>query len=414
MPAISPAVPKPDHIPEALVYDFDYLADPDVVKNAHERALEIVREAPPIFWTPRHGGHWVLKGYNAVFEGQRDTARFSNSPMTFDQMQALNANLPDDKKLFFSAPISFDPPQHAVYRGPLLAAFSPKAIAALKDDIRALAAELIESIKPAGKCEFMMAVAEPLPVTIFLRIFGLPSERQREYRDIVKEYFLATDLSPEASQARARQVADVLHDTIMDRKENPQGDLISMLWQAEFNGQTATLYDMENYCVMLFIAGLDTVMNGMGLGVCHLANNLEFQQRLRANPAEVPAATEELLRRYTFTLPVRFAREDVEFQGVQFKKGEMALVFLPGADLDPTVFTDPEQFIMGREDVTHIAFGAGPHRCLGSHLARIELNILYEEMLSRLPEFRIDPDNPTYYHGGFVWGPEKLHLVWDI
>lgn len=412
-PQRSPAAERPAHIPESLVYDFDFHADPGIIDNPHDHALKLVREAPPIFWTPRNGGHWVIKSHKAVFEASRDIEAFSSSPIPFDDIQAINASLPHKEKIFIPAPISFDPPHHAVFRSPLQSVFSPKAMAAIKEDIRALASELIEAIKPAGQCEFMMAVAEPLPVTIFLRLFGLPVERQRQYRDLVKVFFSATSRDPADVHALLRKVADIMSDTIAERREQPQDDVISMLWKAEFNGQPATLYDIENYCVMLFVAGLDTVMSGMGLGVCHLARDRELQARLRANPAEISVASEELLRRYTFTLPPRYVAVDCEFQDVTLKKGEWALLFLPAADLDPDAFEHADEFNIDRENKTHIAFGAGIHRCLGSHLARLELNILYEEMLARLPEFRLDPDKPPTYHGGNVWGPETLHLRWD-
>lgn len=258
----------------------------------------------------------------------------------------------------------------------------------------------------------MRAVAEPLPVTIFLRIFGLPVERQRQYRDLVRVFFTGPSKDPLDMHNRLREVADIMNDTILERRDNPQDDVISMLWQSEFEGQPATLYDIENYCVMLFVAGLDTVMSGMGLGVCHLASDPQLQARLRASPEQIPTAAEELMRRYTFTLPPRYIAEDGEFQGVHFKKGEHVLLFLPAADLDPAAFEHADQFDMDRSSKPHIAFGVGPHRCLGSHLARMELNIMYEEMLARLPEFRLDPDQPPRYHGGNVWGPETLHLVW--
>ena len=118
------------------------------------------------------------------------------------------------------------------------------------------------------------------------------------------------------------------------------------------------------------------------------------------------------MRRYTFTLPPRRVAKDIVFEGVAMRKEERAVLCLPAADLDPAVFDRPEQFDLGR-DKPHIAFGAGPHRCLGSHLARIELQVLYEEMLARLPAFRIDPEKPVRYHGGHVWGPDELHLVWS-
>jgi cytochrome P450 len=412
---LSPAVIKPDHVPASLVYDFDFYADPGMINDAYARVLEIVKEAPPIFWTPRNGGHWILRGHAAVFNASRDTDSFSNAKVPYEQIQAMIAAMPEGMpKPLIPAPITYDPPQHSIYRTPLQKAFSPKAMLALKDDIRALAAELIEQVKPNGHCEFISTIAEPMPVTVFLKMFGLPVEMQKEYRALVKEHLAATDFDPQAMQKRLRKVAAIMEGPILERRDNPKNDIISMLWQSTFEGRPATLLDLENYCVMLFLAGLDTVMNGMGLGARHLAAHPELQAELRANPKLVGDATEELLRRYTFTLPPRFVAKDMEFEGIPMKKGEMAVLFLPAADLDPTEFPSPGEFNLARESKTHIAFGAGPHRCLGSHLARLELQVLYEEMLIRLPEFRIDPAKPVRYHGGPVWGPDELHLIWDV
>ena len=132
-----------------------------------------------------------------------------------------------------------------------------------------------------------------------------------------------------------------------------------------------------------------------------MANNPKLQAELKADPSKVPSATEEILRRYTFTLPPRFVAKDTAFHGITMKKGEKAVLLLPTADLDESEYTSPEGFNLARENV-HIAFGAGPHRCLGSHLARVELNILYEEMVKRLPEFKLDPSKDVQYHGGPV------------
>lgn len=409
---LSPAAPRPDHVPAALEYDFDFYFDPGLIEKGHDRVLEVVKEAPPVFWTPRHGGHWIMRGHQAIFDASRDYESFSNSPFSPEELKEIIDSLPPDHpKPMIPTPITLDPPVHTTYRMPLQRAFSPKAMNAIAKDIRALAGELIDKQKPLGKSEVMHAIAEPLPVTVFLQIFGLPVEHQTEYRALVKEHLGSTDFDPAASQARLRKVADIMRDTILERQKNPKDDLISLLWSSSFDGQPATLVDLENYCVMLFVAGLDTVMNGMGLGMLHLAKDQALQAELRANPEKIAATTEEILRRYTFTLPPRFVAKDLEFEGVQMKKGEKVVLMLPGADLDPAEFKSPEDFNIARE-VGHIAFGAGPHRCLGSHLARIELNILYEEMLSRLPTFKIDPDKPVRFHGGPVWGPEKLHLVW--
>jgi cytochrome P450 len=301
-----------------------------------------------------------------------------------------------------------------MFRAPLLSVFSPKAMLALTDDIRALAVELIGAVKDQGYCEFMSAIAEPLPVSIFLKLFGLPVERQAEYRALVKEQMAATnDFDAERAQARLRRVADVMGEAIRDRLAEPRGDILSLLGQATYDGRPAEAFDLECYGVMLFLAGLDTVMNGMGLGLRHLADHPELQARLRADPKLIPDVTEELLRRYTFTLPPRLVTHDLEFDGVEMKRGELAVLFLPAANLDETEFSDPARFDIARTDKAHIAFGTGVHRCLGSHLARIELQVLYGELVSRLPEFRIDRSKPLRYHGGPVWGPDELHLRWD-
>lgn len=413
--SLSPAVSKPEHVPASAVYDFDYFADPRMIENSHERVLEIVREAPPVFWTPRNGGHWIIAGHAAVFQASRDPQSFTVEGRAFEEIQRIKATLPPGApEPLVALPNSVDPPHHATYRGPLQAVFSPKAMIAMKSQIAELAAELIEAVKPHGRCEFMSAVAEPLPVTVFLKLFGLPVDRQLEYRAVVKEHFTSRDIDPTSTQRRLREVADIMRDTIIERRENPADDIISLLWRTEFNGKAATLNDLENYCVMLFLAGLDTVMNGMGLGVCHLAENSQLQADLRARPELIPEATEEMIRRYTFTLPVRWIRQDTVLEGAPMKKGERALLFLPAADLDPSEFPNPEAFDLARENKVHIAFGGGPHRCLGSHLARIELQTLYEELLSRLPPFERDLEEPLRYHGGHVWGPDELHLVWPL
>lgn len=412
---MSPEAPKPDHVPDSLVYDFDFFADPKLLASGHDRALELIKDAPPVFWTPRQGGHWVLAGHSAIFDASRDADTFSNAMVSYEQIQEIQASLPEDApKLLIPAPITYDAPHHAVYRSPLQKAFSPKVMAESKDTIRNLAIELIDAVKDKGRCEFIADVAEPMPVVFFLKIFGLPPEKYPEYRALVKEHFAEnSDKDPGRIQARLRKVADVMHDTIMDRKENPKDDLISLLWQSTFNGKPATQADLENYAVMLFTAGLDTVVNGMGLGAVHLAKDQELQAELRAHPEKIPQATEEILRRYTFTLPPRFLAKDAEFHGIEMKKGEMALLMLPTADLDGKEYPQPEKFDLNREGKAHIAFGAGAHRCLGSHLARIELNIVYEELLARVPQFRLDPTKEIDYHGGHVWGPEEVHLIWD-
>ena len=411
---LSPAVPKPAHIDDSSVYDFDSFRDPRYLENPHDRIAEMIRDAPPIFWTPRNNGHWMIIGHEQVFKASRDWDSFSSEFVPQDKIQAMMAAMPPGSPhIPQPLPINIDPPAHTKFRAPLNSTFSPKAVLALKDDIRALAAELIEGIKHKGHCDFMAEVAEPMPVQVFLKMFGLPLDRQAQYRAIVKDHLSNPHADAKQAMQRLRKICDVMHDTLVERRDNPQDDVISLLWKTEIDGQPTTMDDMENYCVVLFIAGLDTVMNGIGHGVRHLAAHPELQAELRANPKLIVEAAEELLRRYTFTVPPRIVAKDLEFEGVTMKQGERAFLFLPAADLDPREFANPEMFDLKRESKVHIAFGTGPHRCLGSHLARVELQVLYEELLARMPEFRLDPARPIRFHGGHVVGPETLDLLWD-
>lgn len=412
--ALSPAVARPSHVTDAAFYDFDLHADPAFLVDPHARILDLLKNAPPVFWTPRNGGHWMLIGHAANFEASRDTEGFSSEVIPQKQIQAMLAQRPAGSPHMPQPwPINIDPPLHTAYRAPLNKVFSPKAIMALRDSIRELAIELIENMKPKGSVDFITEVAEPLPVQVFLKMFGLPVERQHEYRAVVKEHMAGhANMDPRAVMMRLLKVTAIMRETLLDRKENPKDDIISMLWQAGIGGKPTTMDDMENYCVVLFAAGLDTVVNGMGLGVRHLATHPELQRQLRADPSLVSAASEEMLRRYTFTVPPRRVNKDMTFHGADLKSGDRAMLFLPAADLDAKEFEQPEQYELKREKV-HIAFGAGPHRCLGSHLARAELNIMYEELLARIPEFRLVEDKPLRFHGGHVIGPEALWIRWD-
>jgi cytochrome P450 len=141
--------------------------------------------------------------------------------------------------------------------------------------------------------------------------------------------------------------------------------------------------------------------------------NPDLQDRLRADPSLIVEAAEELLRRYTFTIPMRRIAQDTELGGWPMKTGEWLALYLPGADLDAREFEAPETFDLSRENKVHIAFGAGVHRCLGAHLARVELQVLYQQMLTRLPPFRLDPDRPATFHSGNIIAFDSLPIRWD-
>jgi cytochrome P450 len=409
-----PAVDKPDHIPESAVYDFDMFLDDSLLTDPHERVRQMLRDLPSVFWTPRNFGHWVAIGHEEVFEAARNTENFSNEYMPADVIAMIEAmQPPGTRRTPQQKPIAMDPPDHGKYRAPLQRAFSPKAIAARTEEVRTLANSLIDAVIDQGHCDFIAAIAEPLPVQIFMRMMGLPIERLAEFRRLVHEFVAPGMTNPMEIFRRQRLIADAMNDVILARKDNPKDDLISLLWSTEIDGKPMDIDLMEDYCNLLFVAGLDTVINGMGYGIRHLANDQATQQALRANPKLIPEALDEVLRRYTFTIPPRRAAKDVVLGGQSIKAGEFIMLYLPAADLDPHVFKSPEIFDLNREQKTHIAFGAGPHRCLGSHLARLELEVLYTEVLQRLPTFRLDADKPVKFRGGNILAIDSLPIRWD-
>lgn len=413
--AMGQAVRKPEHVPDAVFYDFDMFRDAGLRASPHDRLLELIRDAPKIFWTPRNGGHWVFLGQKAVADAARDTNSFSNEAIPHEQLQAMLARLPQGTPhVPVPYPLMLDPPRHQKYRQPLLRVFSPKTVLGLQHSIRSLACALIDKIAGEGACEFMSAVAEPLPVQIFLRMFGLPLEMMPDYRALVKENFAQQGNSSQAEgMLRLMKVTAIMREEVLARREHPRDDIISLLWSLEIDGKPTTLEDIENYAVLLFIAGLDTVTNGMGYAAWHLARDQQLQTRLRAQPGLIPQALEEMLRRYSFVVVPRRVAKDLLFMGLQMKRDDRVQLHLPAANLDADAFAEPAAYQLNRESHAHIAFNAGPHRCLGSHLARVELQIFYEELLARIAQFRLDPARPPSYLCSQILGIDKLYLVWN-
>lgn len=411
--ATAAAAERPAHVPETVVYDFDMMSDPALLRDPHQRLLELLAKAPPIFWTPHNGGHWVFVSHQANFDAARDVETFSSELLPQELIQKfLDEMPPGTPRIAQPFPINLDPPLHGKYRVPIQSVFSPKTINTMKTDIRSLANELVDQFIDRGHCEFMSEMAEPMPVKVFLKMMGLPLERMAEYRALVKKQMTLREGDPEAL-AHVNRIVEGMRDVIEARRPEPRDDIISMLWSLQIDDQPISQEEVENYSLLLFIAGLDTVMNAMGYGVKHLASDAALQAELRDQPELIAEAVEELLRRFSFVAPIRYLGKDTEFHGVTMKSGERVRLMLPSANLDASAFEAPEQFNLQREAKTHIAFNAGPHRCLGSHLARVELQILYETLLQRLPPFRIDPQQPPSFHGGQIFGLNDLQLVWN-
>lgn len=390
----------PSHIPPEMVLDFDLFGQDPLFEEDLYKGLEgLAAEQRDIFYTPRNGGAWIVCGHKATFDAARDTELFSNSPLhRYDIPQEM-----------IQIPISIDAPAHTAYRQVLMKAFAPKVVGGLEPAIRALTHELIDEILAKGSCDFVKDVSEPLPVLIFMRLMGFPESYLPQFRSWILKAISEPD--PAQRQLVWDEVLKITAVLLEERQAEPQDDLMSRLIAAEIDGRPPTFAELQSYCLMLFNAGLDTVVNGMSLAFHHLAMDQDLQARLRADPSGINDAIEEILRRYTFTSPPRFITRDADFMGAPLRKGDFVILLLPAANLDPRAFQAPTEVRPEREE-THIAFNSGPHRCVGSHLARLELRVLYEVWLERVPQFRLG-DTPWTYHTGFVFSVDSLPLRWD-
>ena len=192
----------------------------------------------------------------------------------------------------------------------------------------------------------------------------------------------------------------------------PTDDFMSFVTQAEVAGRKMTSHEVKAMSILILVAGLDTVAAALGFDFLHLARKQDEQALLRAEPKRIVLAAEELLRAYSTITPTRKATCDVELGGVLIKQGDLVACPSMTVNRDPAEFADPDRIDLTREDNHHVAFGYGPHRCLGSHLARREIVIGLEEFLARIGPFRIKAGTVPVTHGGFVFGVEGLELEW--
>jgi cytochrome P450 len=317
-------------------------------------------------------------------------------------------------------PIAFDPPEQTRYRRILQPFFSPRAIKPLEDDLRKQIIDIIEPIAAKGECDFIAEVAGVFPVQVFLTLFGLPLEMRDqflEWKDAVLNLSAASGTTSvdEAAQEGLQKAAELfmyLSDLIQKRRGVPGDDVLSQILNVE---PEDALSDEEaiGLCFLFVLAGLDTVMDALGFGMQRLATNPEKRQELAGNLSLVPAATEELLRLdppAPFT--PRVTTEETQLGGHTLPEGTRITNYLAVANRDPDQFTDPYGIDFHRPENRHISFGMGVHRCLGSHLARLEMHLVYEEWHRRIPEYQITPGTTPRVHWprGTI-GLDSLHLT---
>ncbi|MDB5446821.1 MAG: Cytochrome [Phenylobacterium sp.] len=394
----------PAHVPPELVRNFSFATAPGANEDPH-RAAAFLFQGPDIFFSPIvHDGNpaWVVTRLELIREVYQHPELFSS-----DEVSRLAEGLGDHWRLI---PVHLDPPEHTKYRTLVNPIFSPARMAALEGGVRETCVELVEGFRHKGECEFIEAFGRSFPVTIFLRLMGLPLERTADF--VAWEEGLLHAKSVEDTLAAARATRDYLTGVMNDRRAHPRDDLSSLLANGQVDGRPFTDDEVMGFYFMFFLAGLDTVTSALGFVFRELAQSPWLQQQLRDDPGLISNAIEELLRAYTIVESKRQLTRDLEFHGVKMKKGDFVFLATPIAGRDEREFPDPHHIDFTRENVRHLAFASGPHRCIGSHLARREMKIALEEWLTRIPPFRVKPGETPRTQATIVWGVTYLPLVW--
>jgi cytochrome P450 len=310
-------------------------------------------------------------------------------------------------------PLQIDPPEHVKYRRLLDPLFSPKRMQQLEPDVTALVGVLIDGFIDRGECDFAAEFAVPLPSQVFLTLMGMPLEHLDRFLQW-KDGIIRPPMD-EGGQAIRRQAAreiDAYFAEALDEREHERrDDLLSWMVEAEIDGHRLSRDEILGICFLFLIAGLDTVTDSLECSLAYLARHPEQQRLLASDLSLVPSAVEELLR-WESPVPgvVRIAVQDTEIGGCPVHKGETVSVVLGSANTDEDDLPDAYTVNLARQENKHLAFGGGIHRCLGSHLARLELRVALREWHRRIPSYRM-PEGFTPVYSGGLRSIEKLPLL---
>lgn len=395
--------PLPSHVPEHLVFDFDMYNPPNAAEDIQSawRALQ-APGIPDILWTRHNGGHWIATRGSLIREAFEDHEHFS-SACPFIPRSSGDA--------YDFIPTSMDPPEQRNYRALASSVVGMPIVDKMESDITALAVSLIESFRLKGRCDFTEEFAEPFPIRIFMLLAGLP-DKDSPHLKYLSDQMTRPDGSMTFSEARDA-LYKYLVPVIEARIANPTDDAISKVANGKIGGRPITVDEAKRMCGLLLVGGLDTVVNFLSFSMQFLAKSPEHRHELIDHPERIPAATEELLRRFSLVADARIIKSDIDFHGVTLKVGDQVLLPQLLTGLDERENACPMHVDFSRPKVSHTTFGHGSHLCLGQHLARREIMTTLREWLRRIPDFEIAPGAKVTHQSGIVSSVHGLPLVWD-
>ncbi len=368
-------------------------------------SLSRMRGVCPVAHSQEWGGFWVVSRYEDVLRVAQDWETFSSASGVTIPSGPPGVGIP-------AIPEMLDPPEHRVFKRLINAYFTPAVVARNEAATRVIVNDLIDGFVEAGRCEFMEAFANPFPGLVFFDLFmHAPADELAEVNALASKAARSTEKG--ASRARA-----AIHEWIGEfverrRAEAPRGDVVDAVINADIDGRPITPIEIVGVIQLLLFGGLDTTAGALGQMMVRFCQNPDIPALLRAKPELLPEAVEELLRLDPpFVFIARTATRDTEIGGCPVAEGEKVLISWVSANRDEAEFPDPDAFHPDRESNRHIAFGAGPHRCAGSNLARMNLRIAVGELVDRLDDLRLDEAaGPIAFHSHFSRTPDAVPIT---
>ncbi len=365
-----------------------------------------LRQRCPIAHTGRFGGGWLPVRYEDVAAIAYDTERFSSRSIIMGNFRPP----PELAPVGGSPPISSDPPFHHDARKLLLPAFTKGAVAKLEPATRAFCHSLIDAFEGQDVVDAAYDYAQHIPMRVIADMLGFPQADGPRFREFVESTLEGINLPPEERIARMGKLFDYLLAQIHDHLERPREDLTTFLINVELYGRKLEADHVAGTMALLLIAGIDTTWSAIGASLWHLAKTPADRERLLAEPGLLPTAMEEFLRAYAPVTMARLVKEDMSWHGADMKADDWILLSFPAANRDPAQFDRAGDVVIDRAVNRHAAFGLGIHRCVGSHLARMELRVALEVWLERIRTSSLDDPSAVRWSAGQIRGPRALPL----
>lgn len=375
-------------------------------------AFALLRREAPVYWHERNGrGFWAVTRYD-------DALRVYHDPGTYSSERGISLqfnNVTPDQAGSGMMMILTDPPRHNKIRQVISRRFTPRAINAYAPEVRKICDEIIDSVIERGECDFVVDIAGKLPTAAICEMLGIPAEYRDQMYALGNQSIGTQD--PEYNQGRSAmetgrnaqaEFFSYFAKLIDERRRNPGNDLISAFTLGDIDGTKLTDLEILFNSFLLIIGGQETTRNATSGGMLALINNPAQRIKLRNDPSILPTAIEEFLR---WTTPVthilRTARQDTELRGQKIREGDKVVVWNASANRDEEVFRAADSFDVMRTPNDHLAFGHGEHFCVGSHLARLELRVMVEQVMKRMPDLEL-AGPPERLRSNFVAGIKHM------